>query len=50
MRVPDTRVPGFDEECARQSRLIRDSETDDSRTEDAAWERASSEAREHDAG
>ena len=46
--VPDTRAPGFAEECARQSRLIRDSETDDSRAEDAAWERASSEAIAHD--
>ena len=39
--VPDTRAPGFAEECARQSRLIRDSETDESRAEDAAWEAAS---------
>jgi hypothetical protein len=39
--VPDTRAPGFAEECARQSRLIRDSETDASRAEDAAWEAAS---------
>lgn len=42
--VPDTRAPGFAEECARQSRLIRDSETDGSRAEDAAWEAASAEA------
>ena len=26
--VPDTRVPGFAEECRRQSRLVRNSETD----------------------
>lgn len=24
--VPDTRVPGFAQECARQARLIRDAE------------------------
>ena len=29
--LPDTRDPGFVEECLRQSRLIRDSETDASR-------------------
>jgi hypothetical protein len=48
--VPDTRAPGFAEECQRQSRLIRDSETDASRAEDAAWEAASWEAISHDAG
>ena len=42
--LPDTRDPGFVEECLRQSRLIRDSETDASRAEDAAWEAASEEA------
>jgi len=42
--LPDTRDPGFVEECRRQSRLIRDSETDASRAEDAAWEAASEEA------
>ena len=36
--LPDTRDPGFVEECRRQSRLIRDSETDASRAENAAWE------------
>ena len=41
---PDTRDPGFVEECRRQSRLIRDSETDASRAEDAAWEAVSEEA------
>ena len=35
--VPDTRVPGFAEECARQARLIRDAETPESRVEDEAW-------------
>jgi len=42
--LPDTRDPGFVEECRRQSRLIRDSETDASRAEDAAWEADSEEA------
>jgi hypothetical protein len=42
--LPDTRDPGFVEECRRQSRLIRDSETDASRAEDAAWEAVSEEA------
>jgi hypothetical protein len=37
-------------ECARQSRLIRDSETDASRAEDAAWEAASAEAIARDEG
>ena len=36
----DTRAPGFGEECAG-SRLIRDSESDDSRAADEAWEKAS---------
>ena len=42
--LPDTRDPGFVEECRRQSRLIPDSETDASRAEDAAWEAVSEEA------
>ena len=48
--VPDTSAPGFAEECRRQSRLIRESETDASRAEDEAWEAASAEAISHDAG
>jgi len=48
--VPDTRAPGFAEECARQSRLIRDSETAERLAEDAAWEAASAEAIAHDEG
>ena len=48
--VPDTRLPGFDEECRRQSRLIRDSESEASRAEDAAWEAASAEANAHEPG
>jgi hypothetical protein len=48
--VPDTRAPGFADECRRQSRLIRESETDASRTEDEAWEAVSREAIAHDAG
>lgn len=48
--VPDTRAPGFADECRRQSRLIRDSEAEVSRAEDAAWEAASSEAISHDPG
>ena len=39
--VPDTRVQGFAEECARQSRLIRESETRESRAVDEAWFEAS---------
>jgi len=35
--VPNTRAAGFAEECARQARLIREAETPESRTEDAAW-------------
>jgi hypothetical protein len=42
--VPDTRAPGFAAECRRQSRLIRESETDASRAEDEAWEAVSWEA------
>jgi hypothetical protein len=42
--VPDTRAPGFAEECRRQSQLIRDGQTQASRTEDAAWEAGSAEA------
>ena len=39
--VPDTRAAGFLEECARQSRLIRDAETLASHTEGEAWFEAS---------
>jgi len=42
--VPDTRDPRFVEECRRQMRLLRDSATEESRAEDAAWEAASAEA------
>jgi hypothetical protein len=42
--VPDTRDPRFIEEYRRQVQMIRDSETDESRAEDAAWEAASAEA------
>jgi hypothetical protein len=48
--VPDTRVPGFAEECRRQSRLVRDSETDASRAKEEAWAVASWEAAANDAG
>ena len=48
--VPDTRAPGFAEECRRQSRLIRATETDATRAEDEAWEAASWEAIAHEAG
>lgn len=41
--VPDTRDPRFIEECRRQSKLLRDSETAASRAEDEAWEAASAE-------
>lgn len=39
--VPDIRAAGFAEECRRQSRLIRDSESYATRAEDEAWEIAS---------
>ena len=48
--VPNTRAPGFAEECRRQSQLIRESETAASRAEDEAWEAASEEAAAHEAG
>jgi hypothetical protein len=35
------RAAGFAKECARQSRLIRDAETPESRAEDEAWFEAS---------
>ena len=35
--VPDTRAPGFAEECARQAKLVRDAETVESQAENAAW-------------
>ncbi len=46
---PDTRAPGFAEECPRQSRLVRNSETDASRVEEEAWAAASWEAAANDA-
>jgi hypothetical protein len=39
--VPDTRAAGFAAECARQARLIRESETPQSQAEDEAWFEAS---------
>jgi len=39
--VPDTRAVGFAEECARQARLIRQSETPESRAENEGWSEAS---------
>lgn len=47
--VPDTRAPGFADECRRQSDLIRTSATAAGRAEDDAWEVASWEAAVHDA-
>ena len=35
--LPDTRAPGFAEECARQARLVRDSATPAGDAEDEAW-------------
>jgi Protein of unknown function (DUF3018) len=35
--VPDTRAPGFAEECARQARLVRESETEQERADNEAW-------------
>jgi hypothetical protein len=48
--VPDTRTPGFAEECRRQSALISASETAATRAEDNAWEAASWESVAHDPG
>ena len=39
--VPDTRAAGFAGECARQARLIRESETRESRVQAEAWFAAS---------
>ena len=39
--VPDTRSPSFAEECARQARIVRDSEHGCSRADDDAWFEAS---------
>ena len=39
--LPDTRSPRFAEECARQARLVRDTEDRPSRAEDEAWFEAS---------
>jgi Protein of unknown function (DUF3018) len=47
--VPDARIPGFSEECRRQSQLIKESETEASQAEDQAWEIASWEATPNDA-
>ena len=35
--VPDTRANGFAEECARQARLVRNSESDETRVDEDAW-------------
>ena len=35
--VPHTRIVGFTEECARQARLIRESENPERRAEDEGW-------------
>ena len=48
--VADTRVPGFAEECRRQSRLVRDRETDASRVEEEAWAAPSWDAAAKDSG
>jgi len=39
--VPDTRAAGFATECARQARLIRESETPENQADDEAWFEAS---------
>jgi hypothetical protein len=39
--VPDVRAAGFAQECARQARLIRASETPERRVDDEAWHEAS---------
>jgi hypothetical protein len=48
--VPDTRAPGFAEECLRQSRLVAAAETEASRSEDELWVAASREAACHETG
>jgi hypothetical protein len=48
--VPDTSSAQFAEECRRQSRVIRNSETEATRAEDDAWAAASEEALLHEAG
>jgi hypothetical protein len=43
--VPDTRAPGFAEECARQCRLVAEAErTREGRAEFEFWDRASADA------
>lgn len=39
--VPDTRAPGFADECARQSRLIRESEQSERSVESDLWHESS---------
>ncbi len=39
--LPDTRAPGFAEECARQSRLIRAAEARERGGKDESWFEAS---------
>ena len=41
LRPVQTKATGFAEECARQARLVRDSEQNDSQTEEEAWAEAS---------
>jgi hypothetical protein len=48
--LPDTRNPQFQEECRRQSRLLREHETAAARAEDEAWYGASAEALSDDEG
>ena len=42
--LPDTRDPTFQEECRRQSRLLRERETAETVAEDEAWFATSAEA------
>ena len=42
--VPDTRAPGFAEECARQARLIRQAATPETEADDDAWSETSDQA------
>ena len=39
--VPDTRAPGFAEECVRQAQRVRRNETDTAQAESAAWSETS---------
>jgi len=39
--LPNTKAPGFAEECARQARLVRDAQTSASQVDDEIWSEGS---------